>query len=391
MVTQNKKILIITGSFGNGHLQVTNSIVNQLNDMNLNHLSVIQHDLFMEAHPIVTTICKKWYINSFKYFRNMYKGFYYSRPEKLDKCFYKYYGLNKLINLLIKEKPDLILLTFPTPVMSVLTEQFNINIPIATVMTDYRLHKNWVTPHSQRYYVATEETKQDFINVGVPANHIKVTGIPISHKFEDDIDKTQWLASNHLDPDKPTILMSAGAFGVSTGFDTMIKEILAKSPQSQIVMICGKSKDLKRNLSAKFKGYDNVLVLGYTKHMNEWMASSQLMITKPGGITISEGLTRCIPMIFLNPAPGQELENAHYFEAKDFSRIAYNTEEAIKIVTDLTNHPQTLTDMSQRMQYAKVEYSTQKLCEDLLELLYHSSQSQEIYGKVPLYARLFVK
>ena len=55
--------------------------------------------------------------------------------------FYKYYGLNKLINILINEKPDLILLTFPTPVMSVLTEQFNINIPIATVMTDYRMQK----------------------------------------------------------------------------------------------------------------------------------------------------------------------------------------------------------------------------------------------------------
>ncbi|HCU7649707.1 diglucosyl diacylglycerol synthase, partial [Staphylococcus aureus] len=53
MVTQNKKILIITGSFGNGHMQVTQSIVNQLNDMNLDHLSVIEHDLFMEAHPIL--------------------------------------------------------------------------------------------------------------------------------------------------------------------------------------------------------------------------------------------------------------------------------------------------------------------------------------------------
>ena len=151
MVTQNKKILIITGSFGNGHLQVTQSIVNQLNDMNLSHISVIEHDLFMEAHPILTSICKKWYINSFKYFRNMYKNFYYSRPDELDKCFYKYYGLNKLINLLLKEKPDLILMTFPTPVMSVLTEQFNMRIPIATVMTDYRLQKNWITPNSHRY------------------------------------------------------------------------------------------------------------------------------------------------------------------------------------------------------------------------------------------------
>ena len=73
--------------------------------------------------------------------------------------FYKYYGLNKLINLLIKEKPDLILLTFPTPVMSVLTEQFNINIPIATVMTDYRMHKSGLHHIHKRYYVATKDTK----------------------------------------------------------------------------------------------------------------------------------------------------------------------------------------------------------------------------------------
>ncbi|POA05645.1 diglucosyl diacylglycerol synthase [Staphylococcus caprae] len=391
MVTQNKKILIITGSFGNGHMQVTQSIVNQLNEMNLDHLSVIQHDLFMEAHPIMTSICKKWYINSFRYFRNMYKRFYYSRPNELDKCFYKYYGLNKLINLLIKEKPDLILLTFPTPVMSVLTEQFNINIPIATVMTDYRMHKNWITPDSQRYYVATKDTKQDFVEAGVPASHIKVTGIPIADKFEEPINKEAWLAKHHLDPNKPTILMSAGAFGVSKGFDYMINEILDKSPHSQVVMICGRSKELKRSLKSKFKDYPSVLILGYTNYMNEWMASSQLMITKPGGITISEGLTRCIPMIFLNPAPGQELENAHYFEEKGFGKIADTPNEAINIVSDLTNHEHKLENMTNQMRESKVSYSTQKLCRDLLDLIGHSSQPEEIYGKVPLYARFFVK
>ena len=226
-----------------------------------------------------------------------------------------------MINLLLKEKPDLILLTFPTPVMSVLTEQFDMNIPIATVMTDYRLQKNWITPHSQRYYVATDELKSEFMDIGVPREQIKVTGIPISDKFEQDIDKATWLRQNNLDPDKPTILMSAGAFGVSKGFDQMIQEILESSPHSQVVMICGKSKELKRSLSAIFKDYDNVLILGYTKHMNEWMASSQLMITKPGGITISEALTRQIPMIFLNPAPGQELENALYFEQRDTAAL----------------------------------------------------------------------
>ena len=391
MVTQTKKILILTGSFGNGHLQVTQSIVNQFQKMDLDNLEIIEHDLFMEAHPIVTTICKKWYINSFKYFRNTYKQFYYSRPDKLDKCFYKYYGLNKLLNLLMKEKPDLILLTFPTPVMSVLTEQFNMNIPVATVMTDYRLHKNWITPHSERYYLATEDTKKEFESIGIPSNAIKVTGIPIADKFEEDIDQAQWLAHNQLNPDKPTILMSAGAFGVSKGFDEMITSILERSPHSQIVMICGKSKELKRSLSAKFKYHDNVLILGYTNYMNEWMASSQLMITKPGGITISEALTRKIPMVFLNPAPGQELENAIYFQDKGFGRIANTPEEAIDVVSSLTNHPETLAHMTEAMRKAKVPYSTYKLCRDLLDLLNQSAQYQEMYGKVPLYAKFLLK
>ncbi|AMY05298.1 diglucosyl diacylglycerol synthase [Staphylococcus condimenti] len=391
MVTQNKKILIITGSFGNGHLQVTNSVVNQLNEMNLKHLSVIEHDLFMEAHPILTSICKKYYINSFKYFRNSYKQFYYSRPEDVDKCFYKYYGLNKLINLLIKEKPDLILLTFPTPVMSVLTEQFNMNIPIATVMTDYRLHKNWVTPHSSRYYVATPDLKQEFVNVGVPEDIIKITGIPISEQFDEEIDTKAWMHKNHLDPNRPTILMSAGAFGVSKGFDVMISDILERSPETQIVMICGRNKELKRTLRQQFKEHANVLILGYTHHMNEWMASSHLMVTKPGGITISEALARKVPMIFLDPAPGQELENALYFQSKGMGKVANTSEEAIQLITELTQDEDALARMAEQMQELKVKYPTYKLCRDLLHLLDRSSQSEEIYGKVPMYAKLFIK
>ncbi|WP_457826153.1 MGDG synthase family glycosyltransferase, partial [Staphylococcus aureus] len=127
------------------------------------------------------------------------------RPNELDKCFYKYYGLNRLLNLLLKEKPDLILLTFPTPVMSVLTEQFNMNIPIATVMTDYRMHKNWITPNSERYYLATDDLKREFEQVGVPSEQIKVTGIPIPDKFEVEIDRTAWLQQNGLDPNAQTI------------------------------------------------------------------------------------------------------------------------------------------------------------------------------------------
>ncbi|WP_323702857.1 diglucosyl diacylglycerol synthase [Mammaliicoccus sp. Dog046] len=391
MVSQNKKLLIITGSFGNGHLQVTNSIVKQFGEMNLNHLTVIEHDLFLEAHPIMTSIAKQWYINSFKYFRNMYKFFYYSRPEQIDKCFYKYYGLNKLLNLLIKEKPDLILLTFPTPVVSVLTEQFNLNIPIATVMTDYRLHKNWVTSHSNRYYVATEDLKNEIESIGVDKRDVKVTGIPISKQFEASIDRNQWLMKHKLDPDKKLILMSAGAFGVSTGFSSMISQIDQHAKHSQIVMICGNSKSLKQELRQHFKDNDNVLILGYTKHMNEWMASSHLMITKPGGITISEAFSRHLPLIFLNPAPGQELENAVYFSEKGYGSIAHTPEEATNKVISLINQPEELNAMTQRLEENYIEKSTETICNDLLSLLSDSLTYNEVYGKVPMYAKYFIR
>lgn len=391
MVSQNKKLLIITGSFGNGHLQVTNSIVKQFGEMNLNHLTVIEHDLFLEAHPIMTSIAKQWYINSFKYFRNMYKFFYYSRPEQIDKCFYKYYGLNKLLNLLIKEKPDLILLTFPTPVVSVLTEQFNLNIPIATVMTDYRLHKNWVTPHSNRYYVATKDLKNEIESIGVESDAIKVTGIPISKQFEQPIDRYHWLTKHKLDPDKKVILMSAGAFGVSTGFSTMISKIDMYAKDTQVVMICGNSKSLKNELRHHFKDNDNVLILGYTKHMNEWMASSQLMITKPGGITISEAFSRHLPLIFLNPAPGQELENAEYFTQKGYGKIAHTPEEATKLVISLMNQPSRLKEVTKLLEENYIEKSTENICKDLLSLLSDSLSYNEVYGKVPMYAKYFIR
>ncbi len=125
------------------------------------------------------------------------------------------------------------------------------------------------------------------------------------------------------------------------------------------------------------------MILGYTKHMNEWMASSQLMITKPGGITITEGFARCIPMIFLNPAPGQELENALYFEEKGFGKIADTPEEAIKIVASLTNGNERLTNMISTMEQDKIKYATQTICRDLLDLISNSSQPQEIYQKHP--------
>ncbi|TDL93374.1 diglucosyl diacylglycerol synthase [Macrococcus brunensis] len=388
MLIKNKKILIITGSFGNGHLSVTNSIVNQFNQMNLSNLTLIQHDLFLEAHPVVTSALKKWYINSYKYFRSTYKAFYYSNPDEINKCFYKYYGLNRLINILSNEKPDLILLTFPTPVVSLLTQQLKLKIPIATVITDYNMHKNWITPGSQKYYVAAEHTKEQLTSIGIDAEDIQVTGIPIHPKFEVRRDRAAWLKSQGLDPNKKTLLMVAGAFGVVEGFSAMLSDL--NKHDIQFVVVCGSSKKLQRELSV-FDAEPNMKILGYTNDMDEWMNACDLMLTKPGGITISESLSQAIPLVFFNPAPGQEGENAVYFSRMGYARITHTVDETLHVLTSLLTDSRELAQMKNAMQAGYRAHSSEVICQDLVEMLNTSLLTQQLQSKASLYARIFAR
>ncbi|MCU7557495.1 diglucosyl diacylglycerol synthase [Macrococcus capreoli] len=389
MLIKNKKILILTGSFGNGHISVTNALVNQFNKMHLPNVTVIEHDLFQEAHPVINSIAKKYYINSYKYFRKSYKYFYYARPDKTDACFYKYYGLNRLVNLIIKEKPDLILLTFPTPVVSILKRDFNIHIPVCTVITDYKMHKNWITFNSDKYYVATESLQNELMTLGIPKDNIQITGIPIHDQFNQHVDRNSWLIEHGLNPDKKTLLMVAGAFGVMEGFNEMLAALVDKSDH-QFVVVCGKNEQLVNTLKQRFKG-KNVLVMGYTKQMAEWMSSCDLMLTKPGGITITESLCKHIPLVFFNPAPGQEGENAVYFSNKGYARITHTYDETTHVILDLLNHEQELNRLTQNMKQDFLPNSAQNICRSIIEILNESIIQHEVHSKARLYARLFAK
>lgn len=387
---QNKKILILTGSFGNGHISVTNSIVNQFNEMNLKSLNIIEHDLFLEAHPVITNIAKKYYLNSYKYFRKSYKHFYYANQNDVDRCFYKYYALNRLINILIKEKPDLILLTFPTPVVSLIKDAFNLNIPVVTVITDYNFHKNWYTPKSERYYVACEKVKNELLNIGVDASRIEVTGIPIHNKFEQKKDRNAWLSQHQLDPSKKTLLMVAGAFGVVEGFNTML-ERMSLDHSKQFVVVCGSNQHLLNELKNKFQHASHVYVIGYTQDMDQWMDACDLMLTKPGGITITESLCKAIPLVFFNPAPGQEGENAIYFSNQGYGRITHTYDETVHVVQDLLNHQDELLKLKQNMQLSYKPNAAKVICEDIIYMLNESMMTKQLLSKASLYAKLISK
>lgn len=135
-----KKVLLLTGSFGNGHIQVSNSLRDEFKKNYNSEVSIVESDLFLEAHPNLTPILKELYLYSFSYFRDIYGYLYYAGKRHKNMSSYRYFSYHYLRKLVEKESPDIIVSVFPTPALSLLEST---DIPIVNVVTDYYFHKSW--------------------------------------------------------------------------------------------------------------------------------------------------------------------------------------------------------------------------------------------------------
>ncbi|WP_454968686.1 MGDG synthase family glycosyltransferase [Gemella sanguinis] len=359
-----KKVLIITGSFGNGHIQVSNSIKDEFRENYSSDVLVVESDLFLEAHPNLTPILKEMYLYSFSYFRDIYGYLYYAGKRHKNMSSYRYFSYHYLRKLIEKEYPDIIVSVFPTPALSLLEST---DIPIVNVVTDYYFHKSWLTKNAYRYFVSNEDSKRAFIEAGVDSDKVKVYGIPINTKFDEEVDKKQWYDKNNLSLDKKTIMISAGAFGVTNNFENIINKIIDLE-KLQVVIICGKNKQLKMELEKKLEEYKDIKIIGYSNDMREWMQTSDVLITKAGGVTISEALASRVPLILLNPVPGQEGENASYFERNGLAKIANSESEIIEHLTYFLNE-NNLKLVKNKMNTCYIPHSTKNVCKAILNIL----------------------
>ena len=190
----------------------------------------------------------------------------------------------------------------------------------AIVVTDFDVQGMWLCRHVDRYFVALEETRVHLERLGVPPDAITVSGIPIDPVFAEPKDARAMRAKHGLEPDLTTILVSAGGFGVGP-VEALVRTLLELQHPAQVVVICGRSEDLKRRLDKLAgarppKREPGTHVVGYTTEMDEYMAAADLLVGKPGGLTTSEALARGLALVIVNPIPGQEERNAdHLLEA----------------------------------------------------------------------------
>jgi processive 1,2-diacylglycerol beta-glucosyltransferase len=225
----------------------------------------------------------------------------------------------------------------PAGIISHLIATKQLQARLSIVVTDFDFHAMWLSRSFHRYFVAINETRIHLEMLGIPKERITVSGIPIDPVFQQAINRKEEQLRQGLNPDKPVLLLSAGAFGVgSTEF--MVERMLSMNSDAQTIVICGQNEGLKQRVSqivgsqsSRFK------VLGYTNEMYKLMKIADIFIGKPGGMTTSEAIACGLPMCVVSPIPGQEERNSDHLleegiavKCNDLTTLSYKLEQLLE-------------------------------------------------------------
>lgn len=246
--------------------------------------------------------------------------------------------------------PDAVVCThfLPAELLSREKRKGNLDCPVWVQVTDFDLHRMWVHEHMAGYFAANEEIAYRMRAFGLPADTVHVTGIPIMPVFGQAHDRVACAREFGLDPTRTTLLLMGGGAGLGS-LDTVASRLLSVSPDFQLVALAGKNADVLaalEKIAARYPG--RMLAQGFTDKVERLMACADLVVTKPGGLTVSECLAMGLPMIVNSPIPGQEERNADFLLEQG---VALKANDAVTLeyrVRLLLNEPDRLAQMAAR-------------------------------------------
>ncbi|WP_096154353.1 diglucosyl diacylglycerol synthase [Bacillus sp. FJAT-45066] len=359
------KVLILTATYGNGHVQVANTLKLECEKRGM---EVKVCDLFAESHPKVTKMTKKLYLKSYSVGKQLYRLFYYGVEKVYNKKLFRWYytfGMNRLLTLVQQEQPDILINTFPINAVPEYRKITGHYIPTYTVVTDFCLHKLWIHELIDGYFVATNDVKNSIRKFGTPSSSINVTGIPIRKAFYEKQMKTEIIKKYKLNKNKKLILIMAGAHGVLKNLTTTCERLLTSS-EVEVAVVCGNNLMLKKELENAISS-NRFHVYGFVDSIHEFMQVATCVITKPGGITLSEATAIGVPLILYNPVPGQERENAIYFQKKRAAFIAYKKDELIIYAYKVLGDEDLQTTMRDSCRTLNVPFSAEKIVNSIMK------------------------
>jgi len=210
--------------------------------------------------------------------------------------------------------PDLVVTTHFTPAMLIsrMIRKQQLQARLATVVTDFDVHGLWLQNQLDKFFVATEESRQYLLALGVAPEHVCASGIPTNPIYGEERSRESCAAAFGLDPSLQTVLISAGGLGIGNLLP-LIPILNRIQLPVQVLVMCGKSAELKAQVDGAIAGLGGGPVrfhtFGFTTEMDRFMSCSDLIFGKPGGLTTWESFRKKLAWAIHNPIPGQEERN----------------------------------------------------------------------------------
>ncbi|WP_148137864.1 MGDG synthase family glycosyltransferase [Candidatus Formimonas warabiya] len=372
---RNLRILVFSATFGAGHFRAAEAVIEAM--MKEYPTAEITHlDCGQLLSKTFNTMLKGIYLEMIKHAPRLW-GKFYSRTSKMnpDSLFQR--SLNKLgqrgfLKYIRSFQPDLIVCTYPTVagVLARLRLSRVLDIPLVTVVTDYAVHSQWIHQGVDLYIVGCQGVYEELVARGVDPRRVKVTGIPVSLKFERSLNRSEIAARLGLLPDRPTILVMGGAYGVLSGIKKVCAALMQTTIPLQFIVVCGQNQRLFKSLDDLMEQTRHpVLRFGYVNNVEELMAASDIIITKAGGLIVSEALTKQLPLIIFKPIPGQEEQNAVFINRMGAGRIVDSHEALVDLVKTLVEKPDELRKMREAAAHAIPGFAAERAVAFMMQLI----------------------
>lgn len=375
-----KKILIFYASYGGGHLSAAKSINNYLNE-NYPDIKTELVDCMKYINIILEKLTTSAYKEMAKKAPKLWKEVYYHSQKGLLSEISK--GSNKLMakklaKLINEFNPDFILSTHPfsSQMVSYLKRKGELNCKSATILTDFEIHEQWIVGHeyTDLFFVSNEHMKDSLLKHNIPSSKIYVTGIPFSNRFLQTFDKDKIFEMFNLDKTKKVALMfGGGEFGLGKDRTVQVlRDLITVANNYQIIAIAGKNEKMKlafEEVVTNMGVQSRVRVLPFTDKVPELMSIANVVITKPGGLTTTESLVSGLPIIIINPLPGQEEENALFLEKSKVGIWIRKDDNPEVVLSQIFNSPDKLDEMKKNIKLLAKPNSTKQICEIIVENL----------------------
>lgn len=375
-----KRVLILYAKYGGGHLSAANRIKDFIEENYFFDTEVKCVDCVEYISPFLSDATTNAYKNLAKKAPKLWKKIYYGSQKgilskistNINKTMAK-----KLHNLFKEFLPDIVISTHPfaTQMTSYLKEHENINCKLATILTDFAPHDQWLVgnKYCDLFFVSNDNMKNELINdYQIPETKVFITGVPLSNRFSEEFDKDDIFKMLRLNPNKKVILFfGGGEFGLGKSRTVkVLKSLTTHLDKYQIVAISGKNKQMNNEflkLHKKLKNED-LHILKYTKNVPELMYISSLVVTKPGGLTSSESLASGLPMLIINPIPGQEEQNAEFLENSGVGIWLKKEDDIDETINKILGDSQKLENMKNNCLNLSHKNSTENICKIIFEI-----------------------